>query len=199
MIIYKNRPNLMIGFHGCDENVRNELVNNPNKIKKSKETYDWLGNGFYVWENNYKRALKWAEDKQKRDIRITKPSVVGVVYQLEHCLDLTDSEFIDILCEYYELLKKKFQIIEKPLPENKDLPKDKDHDLIIRELDCAVFEFLHHNMEKQINEDTRKKGYSDLKPFDTVRGVFTEGGPAYQGAGIQTKNHIQVCIRILTA
>jgi hypothetical protein len=102
----------MIGFHGCDENERNELVNNPNKIIKSKEAYDWLGNGFYVWENNYSRALKWATDKQKRDEHITKPSVVGVVYQLEHCLDLTDSEFIDILREYHELLKNDLQIFK---------------------------------------------------------------------------------------
>jgi hypothetical protein len=25
--------------------------------------------------------------------------------------------------------------------------------------------------------------------------VFTEGGPAFPGAGIQEKNHIQICIR----
>ncbi len=42
-----------------------------------------------------------------------------------------------------------------------------------------------------------KKGFSEINPFDTIRGIFTEGGPAYKGAGIQTKNHIQVCIRNL--
>lgn len=55
--MYQNRPNLMLGFHGCDISVRNDLVTNPDRVKKSVEKFDWLGNGFYVWENNYKRAF----------------------------------------------------------------------------------------------------------------------------------------------
>lgn len=184
----------MIGFHGCDESVRNKLVNNPDKIKKSQETFDWLGNGFYIWENNYSRALKWAQDKEKRG-SLSIPAVVGVVYQLDYCLDFTDSEFIDILAEYYELLKADLQIAGKELPKNKDLPKDKYHDLILRELDCAVIEYLHQKIEEKINDDIINKGFSEYKSFDTVRGIFTEGGPAFEGAGIQVKNHIQICIR----
>jgi hypothetical protein len=56
----------MIGFHGCDESVRNQLVSNPDVVKISKESFDWLGHGFYLWENNYERALQWAVDKKKR-------------------------------------------------------------------------------------------------------------------------------------
>lgn len=37
--IYRNRPNLMIGFHGCDEKVRNDLVINPDTIKLSDSSY----------------------------------------------------------------------------------------------------------------------------------------------------------------
>lgn len=196
MSIYRRRPNLVIGFHGCDESVRTELVTNPNRIKKSRETYDWLGNGFYIWENNYARALKWAEDKQKRGT-LKVPSVVGVIYQLDYCLDFTDSEFIEILASYHELLKQDLQIANKQLPKNKDLPKDEHQDLILRELDCAVIEYLHQKIEEEIEEDVNKNGFSSLKPFDTVRGIFTEGGPAFEGAGIQTKNHIQICIRNL--
>jgi len=37
-------------------------------IQSLKETgiqkYDWLGHGMYFWENNYARALQWAEDKK---------------------------------------------------------------------------------------------------------------------------------------
>jgi len=186
----------MIGFHGCEESVRNDLVNFPNKIKKSQESFDWLGNGFYIWENNYDRALQWAEDKEKRGT-LKSPSVVGVVYQLEYCLDFTDTEFISVLSQYYELLKRDLAVTGKQLPQNKDLPHDKYHDLILRELDCAVIEYLHQKIEEKIKNDLSTNGFSDLKPFDTVRGVFTEGGPAFEGAGIQTKNHIQICIRNL--
>ena len=64
MSLYDRRPNLTIGFHGCDEAIGKRLVVNPDKVRKSAETFDWLGHGFYVWENNYERALKWAEDKR---------------------------------------------------------------------------------------------------------------------------------------
>lgn len=194
--MYNRRPNLMIGFHGSDESVRNGLVTKPDIVKKSQEAFDWLGNGFYIWENNYERAYKWALDKQTRGTLAT-PSVVGVIYQLDYCLDFTDSQFIDILSTYYELMKDDLHIANKELPINKDLPKDKYHDLILRELDCAVIEYLHQKIDEQIQFEIINKGFSQLKHFDTIRGIFTEGGPAFEGAGIQTKNHIQICIRNL--
>jgi len=194
--MHRRRPNLMIGFHGCDQSVRDQLVTIPDKVKKSHEIHDWLGNGFYIWENNYARAFKWALDKQERGT-IKNPSVVGVIYQLDYCLDFTDSEFIEILSSYYELMKEDFSIAGKKIPQNRDLPKDEYHDLIFRVLDCAVIEYLHQKIGEQINLDIANKGYSGYKHFDTVRGIFTEGGPAFEGAGIQTKNHIQVCIRNL--
>ncbi|WP_228420144.1 hypothetical protein [Chryseobacterium camelliae] len=186
----------MIGFHGCDESIRDELVMSPNKVKKSQEKFDWLGHGFYVWENNYERALKWSEDKFSRG-EITKPSILGVVYQLDYCLDFTDSKFIDILCIYYELFKEDIEFAGKKLPKNKDVKKDEHKDLLLRELDCAVIEYLHQKIEDGIKSDEDKKGFSKIRRFDTSRGIFTEGGPAYEGAGIQTKNHIQICIRNL--
>lgn len=194
--MYRERPNLMIGFHGCDEFVRDDLVNKPDNVKSSKEAFDWLGHGFYIWENNYARAVQWAKDKARRGV-LTHPSVVGVVYQLNNCLDFTDSEYINLLGTYYEIMKKEFELSEIDLPKNKNLPKDNNNDLILRELDCAVIQYLHQKVEEEINEQHAKNGYSALKRFDTVRGVFTEGGPAFEGAGIQTKNHIQICIRNL--
>lgn len=186
----------MLGFHGCDESIRNQLVTNPDSVRKSEEAFDWLGHGFYIWENNYDRALKWAQDKKKRK-QIDKPSVLGVVYQLEDCLDLTDSFFINMLSQYYAIMKADFEFLEQELPVNKNLPNDTYQDLILRELDCAVIEYMHQKIAEQIQSDIKAKGFSELKHFDTVRGVFTEGGPAFDGAGIQQKTHIQVCIRNL--
>jgi hypothetical protein len=195
-MIYQKRPNLMIGFHGCDLDKREQLVISPDKVKKSEESFDWLGHGFYVWENNYSRALEWAKDKQRRG-SIKTPSVVGVVYQLEYCLDFTDSEFITLLPAYYDALKKHLAIANKSIPINRDHPKDSHHDLIYRDLDCAVIEYMHQQIDEKIKSDIKENGFSELKPFETVRGIFTEGGPIYEGAGIKEKNHIQVCIRNL--
>ncbi|HMP30798.1 MAG TPA: hypothetical protein PKD85_14425 [Saprospiraceae bacterium] len=194
--MYNIRTNLMLGFHGCDESVRDELVINPNIVKKSQESFDWLGHGFYIWENNYERALKWAEDKKRRGT-INTPSIVGVVYQLAHCLDFTESTYIDTVSIYYDLMKADFITIGKEIPQNQDLRKDIHKDLILRELDCAVIEYMHQKIDEQIKEDIATNNFSYLKHFDTIRGVFTEGGPAFEGAGIQTKSHIQICIRNL--
>lgn len=194
--MYNSRSNLLIGFHGCDEKIRNKLILKPNEIKKSREKFDWLGHGFYVWEYNYLRAKQWAENKKSIG-KISKPSVVGVVFQLDYCLDFTDSEYIDLLSKYYDQMKKDFLETGKELPQNKNFSKDDNKDLIIRELDCAVIEYLHEKIEENILANEKRKLKTDVKRFDTVRGIFTEGGPAFEGAGIQKKNHIQVCIRNL--
>lgn len=196
MSVYRSRPNLYLGFHGCDADVSEKLINHPNQIKASKESFDWLGHGFYVWENNYQRAMQWATDKKKRGL-LKKPSVVGVVYTLENCLDFSDTDFIAMLTTYYSLFKTDLSIAGQELPTNKDFRKDEHKDLIIRELDCAVIEYLHQKIAEKITLETQENGFSKLQPFDTVRGIFTEGGPAFDGAGIQSKNHIQVCIRNL--
>ncbi len=194
--MYRKRPNLTLGFHGCDESVRNQLVIKPDFVKKSQETFDWLGHGFYIWENNYERALQWAIDKKNRGT-LNTPSVVGIVYQLDYCLDFTDSEFINIIAQYYELMKDDLSLAGLQLPKNQNLPKDTYQDLVLRELDCAVIEYLHNKINEKIKRDFGTKGFSEYKQFDTVRGIFTEGGPVFEGAGIQNKNHIQICIRNL--
>lgn len=188
--MYSSRSHILIGFHGCDESARDQLLTKPKNVKISEKPFDWLGHGFYVWENNYDRALEWAKDKEKRG-RINKASVIGVVFTLDYCLDLIDSEFIKMLSIYYELMAKDFAYIGKELPKNKDVKEDKHKDLLIRELDCAVIEYLHQKIREEIKSDKN----SPIKEFDSARGVFTEGGPAFPGAGVQRKNHIQICIR----
>lgn len=194
MSIYHRRPNLHIGFHGCDWEVLQKLLNAPNQINASKEAYDWLGHGFYVWENNQERAMQWATDKKTRN-KGTNPAVLGVVYTLENCLDFSDTAFIDMLAKYYQIFKADMNAIAKKIPTNKNRPNDQHQDLILRNLDCAVIEYLHQKISEKMAEEIAEAGYSHFEPFDTVRGIFTEGGPAFEGAGIQSKNHIQVCIR----
>ncbi|MEY5041558.1 MAG: hypothetical protein RLZZ414_1106 [Bacteroidota bacterium] len=193
--MYNSRPNLYIGFHGCDEKVRDQLVTSPNSaIKMSEKPFDWLGHGFYVWENNQERAFQWAKNKEKKR-EIEKASVVGVVYVLGNCLDFTDSQYIDVIENYYTNLKDELSQLGKSLPVNKDSEFDLFKDKLIRELDCMVIEYMHKAIKEEITKDIGEKGYSELKYFDSARSIFTEGGPAFEGAGIQKKNHIQICIR----
>ncbi|SEN71402.1 hypothetical protein SAMN05216436_12072 [bacterium A37T11] len=194
--MYDIRPNLLIGFHGCDASVCHDLINKPDQVKLSKEPFDWLGHGVYFWENNYERALMWAQDKYKRG-RIKEPAVVVAVLQLGYCCDFLDSKYVKILQDYYASMEAGYRQSELSMPQNRDLPNDQHKDRILRELDCAAIEYMHMRLRQNIQHDKQTQGFSNYKMFDSTRGVFTEGGPAFKGAGIFEKSHIQICIRNL--
>jgi hypothetical protein len=189
--MYDIKPNLIFGFHGCDESIRDRLLNQPDEIVFSKEKYDWLGHGMYFWENNYERALQWAEEKRARGT-IRLPAVIGATIFLGHCCDFLDATYIRLLKKYYDLMAA---AVGEKLPQNRNLPHDQHKDKILRELDCAVIEYMHGRILRKTQSDIQTKGFSHSKIFDSTRGVFTEGGPVFAGAGILEKSHIQICIR----
>lgn len=192
--MYSIRPNLVIGFHGCDTKTYQSLLNQSDEIIVSEKPYDWLGHGMYFWENNYDRALEWAKDKHKRK-EIDEPAVIGAILHIGYCLDLLDSRFIKVLQEYYKPMEAEYLILNKELPQNRNLRHDIHKDKILRELDCTTIEYMHQTILETIIEETKLKGFSIKRMFDSSRGGFTEGGPAFPGAGIYEKSHIQICIR----
>ena len=179
--MYPSRPGLLIGFHGCDESIRNAIVDGNAMLRASQNGYDWLGHGFYFWENNYERALDFATNRPGRK-QYKTPTVLGAVIDLQFCLDLMDTEFIRLVKESYDNLRKLANVANKELPVNKKISNSRD--LLLRELDCAVIENLH-----------KRRKLETKKAFDSVRGLFVEGNPIYEGAGFHEKNHVQICIR----
>lgn len=185
--MYSKRAGLILGFHGCDQKVRDSIVSNKDKfLKPSENNYDWLGNGAYFWENNYVRALKYATDlkdnPQKAKSKISVPSVLGAIIDLGHCLDLLDSQYLELLKSGYNTLVGLQKIHGYEIPVNK--PIEQQGDLLLRHLDCAVIETIH-----QFNKEENKP------VFDSVRGVFFEGDNLYPNAGFKEKNHIQIAVR----
>lgn len=182
--LYDHSPHLVLGFHGCDASLAEEVVLGKTMLKISDHDYDWLGHGFYFWENNHRRALEWAElNSIRKGSSIKKPGVLGAILNLGRCLDLTDSMCLNQLKIPYDTLVKTSELSGIPLPKNEDpasLPKG---DRILRKLDCAVIETLH--------ELTRNAG---LPAYDSVKGVFWEGKELYPGAGFMERNHIQIAI-----
>ena len=180
--LYSHRSQLVLGFHGCDATLAEQVVLGKTMLKNSDHDYDWLGPGIYFWENNVDRAEQWAKDNSKlKKSSIKTPGVLGAYLDLGNCLDLTDSGSLQLLKIPYEALKKSFSLTGLEMPVNKDPLTIHSSDKIIRKLDCAVIKTLH--------ELTCKAG---LPAFDSVRGVFWEGGELYPGAGFREKNHIQM-------
>ena len=186
--MYSKRTGLVLGFHGCDKSVRDKVVFEKGVLlEPSCNDYDWLGSGVYFWENNYIRALDFAKFLKENPPHnskqeITEPSVLGAVIDLGYCLDLLDSEYLNLLKEGYHLLKESKEKYDLKIPQN--LPLVENGDLIKRHLDCAVIETIH-----QFNIDKEKP------QFDSVRGVFFEGDNLYKNAGFKERNHIQIALR----
>jgi len=192
--MYDIKSNLIIGFHGCDRIIRDALLMNPNDYKISQKPFDWLGHGLYFWENNYERALQWANEKKERG-GIIEPAVIGAVLSLGYCCDFLEKRYIQFLASYFVLMKALYKKLGKELPHNEDLKQDSHKDKILRNRDCAAIEFMHTKVFDQVKNDRAEKGYSEYIIFDSTRGVFIEGGPAFEGAGLFEKSHIQICIR----
>lgn len=148
--MYTKLPNLVLGFHGCDQTVYESVILNGGKLKASSNDYDWLGPGQYFWENSYQRALDWAMEQSKRpNSHIKTPSVIGAIIDLGYCLNLMDQLSIKMVKNAYEMMKRDFELIGSTMPINKNIPNNED--LLKRNLDCAVIQYLH-NYNKQNNE-----------------------------------------------
>ena len=171
--------NYVIAYHGCDRLVRDSVINGGT-LKKSTNTYDWLGNGIYFWENDERRALEWAEF-QKKVGKVKEPAVVGAVIDLGNCLDLTQRDSVDFLKAGYQLLLLRSKSSNFKIPDNHTV--NKSGDILKRDLDCAVIEQIHYM--------NRVKGYDS---FDTVRGLFPEGDEVYPGSCFVDKTHVQICV-----
>jgi hypothetical protein len=179
--MYPSKPGLLIGYHGCEESVRDDVVSGRTMLRASQNGYDWLGIGYYFWEDNYVRALDFATHPPGKR-KISHPAVLGAVLDLQYCLNLMNMEHILLVRNSFDNLKASFNQANKHLPINRAVGISKD--ILIRELDCAVIENLHLN--RKINEE---------EAFDSTRGLFVEGQLVYEGAGFHDKNHIQICIR----
>jgi len=184
--MYPAKPGLLFGFHGCDRAVRDSIVNQQSMLKSSDKDYNWLGTGMYFWENDPERALHFAQElhhrPQKGKDPIDDPAVLGAVIDLGLCLDLLEKKYIELVRQSRGNLEKIYELLGLDLPKNQGVGGSID--LLIRKLDNAVIENLHSLQKK-----------NKQRPFDSVRGFFTEGAILYPTAGFYEKSHIQLCIR----
>jgi hypothetical protein len=184
----RDTTSFILGYHGCDKSVAQKAVLEGADILHSKRDFDWLGNGAYFWESDPQRALEWAEWKADRgDYR--EPTVIGAVIDLRNCLDLTTRSDIELLKQAYQNFVNLQRRSGLPLPTNQNPKGTKDKDRVLRFLDCAVIQHLHEIMDDLVKRNP------NIEHYDTVRGMFVEGGKAFPGSGMYNKSHAQIAVR----
>jgi hypothetical protein len=188
----KLATSFVLGYHGCDKKLDKMALTGELSLLRSDKDYDWLGPGVYFWEGDPGRAREWAEEKVARG-EYQKPFVIGAVIDLGNCLDLLVRENVDWLKVAYNSLVASHEMSGQALPRNKDKKGDRTGDKLLRFLDCAVIRRLHAILEQDLEHSL--EGAEVPPPFDTVRGLFTEGEAVYPDVGFYLKTHTQIAVR----
>jgi hypothetical protein len=179
---------IVVGYHGCDARVATEVLRGNLLLTASSNPYDWLGNGAYFWEHGPQRAYDWAvEQRRLSQAQVQQPAVLGARIDLGVCLDLLDSANTRLLAEWYIRFRRFVREKGTRMPRNRDAAGTRRGDKVLRFRDCAVIDFTLRGLSEI--EGTR---------YQTVRGIFVEGPPAFPGAKIALKSHIQIAVRDLT-
>lgn len=188
------RAGFVLGFHGCSQETADGVLRGA-AFRESVEEFDWLGPGVYFWEGDARRALEWADEKVRQG-SYPEAAVLGAVIDLGVCLDLTTRDDLNLLADAYESLAQARRISGlTSMPENKDSPRGGAGDKLLRFLDCAVITHLHENITGSNAERDAASGRAAIPPFDTVRGLFTEGEAVYPGGGFYALTHTQIAVR----
>jgi hypothetical protein len=168
----------IIGYHGCTKRIAERILKGE-PFSPSSNDYDWLGHGVYFWEHGPDRALRFIQEKLERERRREKPAVVGALLQLGMCFDLLDTRFTVEMGFAYPKFQNSIAFSGGTLPCNCGPTPE----LKLRRLDCTMLNWYLSELGAA--------GH----PYQTVRGCFVEGGPAFPGSGIERESHIQIAVR----
>jgi hypothetical protein len=185
-----NNGHLLVAYHGCDISVRDALVTGELRhLDFSRNRYDWLGPGVYFFESDMHRAKRFAEasrdnpEKMYTARPIVEAAVVGAVLSVHHCLDMTTQEGLLEFSQAYPLMIRSMTAGNVELPVNQPTGPD-DTDVLLRQLDNAVFKFIH---------DVRlDHGAAD---YQAVRGAFRQGEELAPNSGFHAQTHVQLALR----
>ncbi len=121
-------------------------------------------------------------EANRKPSKVKTPSVLGAYIYLGNCFDLLDVAFTSVLETVYPAFVADLESRGEPIPRNEKLRPDGTK--LFHALDRAVIEFAIKLSEE-----------ADGQKFDTVRGAFWEGDPAFPGSEIEKQSHIQIAVR----
>lgn len=165
-------PREAIGFHGTSKAAVPHLL--ARDIRSSDQHFEWLGTGFYLWQDSPWRAREWAETRFGSDAAV---AVVRV--DLDGCLDLLNPNW------QAELRDADFEFVFERITEGLPIPVNTDSGNHAR--DAATINFYCNRVA------------SEAGLVRSVRAIFEEGAPIFEASKIRSQSHVQIAVRDLTA
>lgn len=165
-------PREVIGFHGTSREALPHLL--ARDIRPSDQHFEWLGTGFYLWQDSPWRARQWAEARFGSDAAVAIARV-----DLDGCLDLLNPRW------QAEVRDAEFEFVLHCIANERPLPVNTDRGNHAR--DAATINWYCDRVAE------------DRHPVRSVRAIFEEGEPIFEASKIRSKSHVQVAVRDLTA
>ncbi len=155
-----------IGYHGTSKSAVDSILDY--NLIQSDNPYDWLGIGFYFFQDAPVRAKIWAVERK------TEPAVIGAVISLENCIDLLDIDWWDTLTKSHDFIKRKFEREHKPMPTQMG---------------------GRHNLDKTVLDYVVDKLENQGIHYNSIRAIFREGDSPYPGSDFRNLDHVQIAVR----
>lgn len=174
-----SRPEV-VGYHGTHQQYAEQIINAG--FEPSRKSYDWLGYGWYLWQDDLERATEWAQEHHGANA-----AVIEAVVDLSACFDLIQRKYLVALERHAD------QILGRMPPAQ--LAKMRQTDML-------------HDVDRLLI-DAFCDGWATpdgSRRFTSVRGCFKEGDPLYDVAttdpgprfltsALRSMDHVQIAVR----
>lgn len=174
------RTRTIFAFHG---NIESRIAHaKEHGFRREGLPGDWLGGGWYFWQEAPVRAWQWAdhvvelEARSNLDDAYEEPMVlIAELEYTEGWVDLIDSS------DWFEQLRQMANDLERLglLPDqaaelSASALHERDYAVIEAAMDIAAFDEI---------------------PIDAIRCAFVEGHPIVENSAIHDKSHVQIAVR----
>lgn len=155
------------GHHGTSQESLPRILDEG--FRSSRNEWDWLGDGTYFWQDDFDRALEWA-----RQLHGAGAVVVEVAIDLRDCMDLNSREWFNLLSDFGDEVIADMKASGITLPVQTGKRHTRDRLVINRLVDVLASEGI---------------------PIASVRKMFPEGNPAFEGSALLSQSHVQIAVR----
>lgn len=156
-----------IGYHGTSVGAARRILSSG--FRSSRNTYDWLGDGIYFFQDAPLRAAEWARARFGADA-----AVVGAEIDLDGCIDLLDIAWERIIGRGFTRFAEHLASAGRALP---------------RQTAGA------HRLDRYVLNYVAEGLTADGNTVRSVRAVFPEGTPLFPGSALLRRAHVQIAVR----